>query len=538
MRRAAIGRKAIGRFTGGALLTLLLTGTVCAQQLSPPSRPRTGCQAATSAAARLICADANLKAADSLLAKAYGEAKKSDSPDRKNALAREQLAWTRERNQKCGLVGKDTAPLAELRNATQCMADEIKERLAVLQGGNSQTPSMTDGTDAACRAARSAFDRLKCADPELAALDSRLSKMYLDAKNSAPVKNQDALEKEQQTWTRDRNQTCGLTGNDSAPIDQLRAATPCLENSIEARLVVLQADPQTSSITPSIAPQSQNVIIEPAVDAALGPGPQPFQQLRFSATADGISGTIACSAPSLTNGVDPLAESSFKGKWIVEIAMSDSANTYRLFANDTWSPVLDNLRTAARAECAKALASGNLRNTANEPIGELYDVFEVYSPQGYFLAFSTGPNAPWSVQINLPKTRRKLESDLGIQKWIDPSQLTRNPYFFKGTVVGMVMRLDHMLSQNEAIFVRDGAEVFVSGVSRPLFSNDDIRDKEFIVLAGRVTGNKGLIDPSGNEALVPALDYVAASKCGDACQLPGGLTLLQEQRSPSIEVRK
>ena len=89
----------------------------------------------------------------------------------------------------------------------------------------------------------------------------------------------------------------------------------------------------------------------------------------------------------------------------------------------------------------------------------------------------------------------------------------RNPYFYKGTVVGLVMQFDRMLSKNEAVFVRNSDEVFVSGVPPMLF-----QDKEQTVLAGRVTGNKGLIDPSGNESLVPALDYVAAVKCGSACQ--------------------
>ncbi len=89
----------------------------------------------------------------------------------------------------------------------------------------------------------------------------------------------------------------------------------------------------------------------------------------------------------------------------------------------------------------------------------------------------------------------------------------RSPHFYKSKVVGLVVQLDRMLSKNEAVFVCNGDEVFVSGVPPMLF-----QDKEQTVLAGRATGNKGLIDPSGDESLVPALDYVTAVKCGNVYQ--------------------
>jgi hypothetical protein len=183
-----------------------------------------------------------------------------------------------------------------------------------------------------------------------------------------------------------------------------------------------------------------------------------------------------------------------------------------MYESDTWTPFLDDLRNAAHTSCASAAKSGRLRNAANEPVTELNDVFEVYSPRGLFMAYGTGQDNPWTLQSNLPKARKVVKSDLGIQDWIYPSQLTRNPYFFKDSVVGMVVQFDHMLSENEAVFERSGAEIFVSGVSPKFF-----QDKELIVLAGRVTGNKGLISPMGSEVLLPALDYIGSYKCGDQC---------------------
>ncbi len=519
------------------IATAVCGGTVCAQQTAPTGRAENGCQAATTAAARLICADSHLAAVDSTLAKAYREAKKTASPDEQKLLVQEQLAWLRERSEKCGLKGKDAAPIDELRKAKPCVEAEIKARLAALQSGD-QANLVTDSisrTRTACPSAKSASARLMCDDPQLAAMHSALAKAFLDAKKSASPETKEVLAKKQRTWAQELNQKCGLTGRDS--IDQLRAAKPCLEDAIKAQIAALQDGSQTSPAplpppAPAPAPpHSQNVFIDPVVDnaAPARSGPQTFQRLRFSASTDGISGFIECSAPSAYEGTDPLAETPFSGKWIVKISISDDTNSYRLFENDTWGPALDNLRSAARAECANALASGRLRNAANEPISQLYDVFEVYSPQRLFLAYSTGPQARWSVPINLPNARRKIRSDLGIQKWIDPSQLMRNPYFYKGTVVGLVMQFDRMLSKNEAVFVHNGDEVFVSGVPPMLF-----QDKEQTVLAGRVTGNKGLIDPSGNESLVPALDYVAAVKCGNVCQRLDEPALSQEQRYPAV----
>lgn len=97
----------------------------------------------------------------------------------------------------------------------------------------------------------------------------------------------------------------------------------------------------------------------------------------------------------------------------------------------------------------------------------------------------------------------------------------------------MVMQFDRTISKDEAVFVRNGDNIFVSGVPATLS-----QDKDLIVLAGRVAGNKGLIDPSGNEALVPALDYVAAVKCGNVCQGLDNSPPLQRPRYPTVGLEK
>jgi len=380
----------------------------------------------------------------------------------------------------------------------------------------------TSRASIACKWARSASTRLICADPDLAAVDSILAIALQDAKEAAPPDAQKLLVKEQLTWTRQRNQKCGLTGKDYAPIGVLLSGKQCMEDAIEARIDDLQDGPQTGSISSQApAPTGQNVIITPLIEAAVSAGPggsgpnelPSFQKLHFSAPTEGIGGIIDCSVQSALQGGDLLTNTPLQGKWIVKIAIDDDANSYRMFENDTWTPFLDNLRNAVHSACASALKSGRLRNAANEPVSELNDAFAAYSPQGLFIAYSTSQNTPWTLQTNLPKARKKIKTDLGIQTWVEPSQLMRNPYFFKGSLVGMVIQFDHMLSQNEAVFTRPGAEIFVSGIPPTLFQN-----KERVVLAGRVTGNKGVISPLGSEVLLPALDYVGAYKCDNVCK--------------------
>jgi uncharacterized protein YecT (DUF1311 family) len=386
-------------------------------------------------------------------------------------------------------------------------------------GRNSQAVP-TSRTSVACKSAREASVRLICADPDLAAVDSILAIAFQDAKNAAPSDAQKLLVNEQLTWMRERNQKCGLTGKDNEPVRVLLSGKQCMEGAIEARIDELQDASQTASISLSSASNAQNVIITQLTLPAGSGGPggsgpnelPTFQELHFSVPTAGIGGTISCSAQSSVQG-DELANTPLQGKRIVKIAIDDDANSYRLFENDTWGPVLDNLRNAVHSACESALRTGRLRNAANEAVSELNDAFAVSSPRGLFVAYSVGQNTSWTLQINLPKARKKVKADLGIQTWVDPSQLARNPYFFKGSLVGMVIQFDRMLSQNDAVFTRPGAEIYVSGVPPTLFQT-----KELVVLAGRVTGNKGVISPLGSEALLPALDYVGAYKCGNGCE--------------------
>jgi uncharacterized protein YecT (DUF1311 family) len=373
-----------------------------------------------------------------------------------------------------------------------------------------------------CNAAGTAAGRLICSDADLAGVNSILSLALQDSEKAASPEDRKLLLKEQLTWKQERNEKCSLTGKDHAPLDELQLAKQCLEDAIEDRISELQDGDQTGATNSSApVPNSLNVIITPVAQSSVSVGPggsqfsefPSFQELHFSAPANGVGGLIDCNAIPAQDVGSALVNTPYDKKFVVKIAIDDDDNSYRMFESDGWTSFLNDLRDIVHTSCASAIKSGRLRNATNEQITELNDVFEVSSSQGLFVAYSVGQNSPWVLQINLPKARKVVKSDLGIQTWIRPSQLTKNPYFFKGSVVGMVIQFDHMLSANQAIFQQSGDEIFVSGVAPNLFQSKDL-----VVLAGRVSGNKGLISSTGSEALLPALEYVGTYKCGDRCE--------------------
>ena len=376
-----------------------------------------------------------------------------------------------------------------------------------------------------CAMPRTAAARLICADPNLSARDSKLAAAYRKKKSRTPLAEQKELLNEQLIWMRQRDEKCGLIGKDAAPLAELRKAKECMQNEIEARLAQLESTPQLNSqnsVLTSTVPQNstkinQDIIITPLVPATASMGTAETNSSRkkfhFSATASGVSGSADCGATTPSHAINSVT--AIAPKSVIEITPIDDANSFPIFEGDTWRSLLDEVRQAVHAKCIDGL---NKTNNGSETASELGELYEVTSSRGLFFAHSTGLNGAWSVETNLPRTRKKLQTDLGIQRWIKPSQLARNPYFFKDVVVGMIVQFDRRVSDKEAVFLRSGARIFVSGVPQRFV------DQQMVVLAGRVVGNKGVVDPSGSEELIPAVDYLGTADCGNVCEALSGFT--------------
>ncbi|WP_314953094.1 lysozyme inhibitor LprI family protein [Bradyrhizobium cosmicum] len=90
--------------------------------------PDFDCLAANTAAGALICADPSLALVETELnSEVLGLIGKLDPTAARFAFA-EYGRWTRERDRKCNLVGKENVPLHELESAEDCLADQLKHR--------------------------------------------------------------------------------------------------------------------------------------------------------------------------------------------------------------------------------------------------------------------------------------------------------------------------------------------------------------------------------------------------------------------------
>jgi uncharacterized protein YecT (DUF1311 family) len=104
--------------------------------------PSFDCTVAKSAAARLICTDADLIVLDWTLGRVFADALRATaSPDDRRVLAKEEMSWLWERSRKCGLAGKEKAPIAELKAAKQCLDDVTNDRISELRDRSQNPPA-------------------------------------------------------------------------------------------------------------------------------------------------------------------------------------------------------------------------------------------------------------------------------------------------------------------------------------------------------------------------------------------------------------
>ena len=92
------------------------------------TNPNFDCLAADTTAGMLICSEPELVlAAQELNDRALALIAGLKDNARKDAFA-EYARWTRDRDRKCDLVGKDNVPLEELASSGNCLADYMKEK--------------------------------------------------------------------------------------------------------------------------------------------------------------------------------------------------------------------------------------------------------------------------------------------------------------------------------------------------------------------------------------------------------------------------
>jgi uncharacterized protein len=116
-----------------------------AQTLVPrgSEQPSFDCSKARTAAARLICADGELARLDGELGTAFQNRKAQLSPTDASAFVSDELAWIRDRNTRCDLVGKNDAAIEVLATSKPCIASAIQQRIASLLQSESASGPIT-----------------------------------------------------------------------------------------------------------------------------------------------------------------------------------------------------------------------------------------------------------------------------------------------------------------------------------------------------------------------------------------------------------
>jgi uncharacterized protein YecT (DUF1311 family) len=90
--------------------------------------PDFDCLAANTAAGAMICADPSLALTETELNREVLSLINKLNPTEARFAFAEYGRWTRERNRKCNLVGKENVPLSELSFAEDCLADYLKRK--------------------------------------------------------------------------------------------------------------------------------------------------------------------------------------------------------------------------------------------------------------------------------------------------------------------------------------------------------------------------------------------------------------------------
>jgi uncharacterized protein YecT (DUF1311 family) len=393
-----------------------------------------------------------------------------------------------------------------------------------------------------CAKAKSASARLICSDADLSKADGALRAKFKSAIASRDEAAKKQLVGEQLVWLRERNKRCGV-GPDktSISVDQLVGAKPCMMQAIAERIALLSSSGLAA--TTNMQTGAQRCTEEFNVkkrNGDLPPGAELKGFLDWCMKQSPGESIAASSNVGSAPAHPPIrAERNFAETYqqAPNIQCFDSMNPpmidmvvyikdgfANLFSDDNEvRNILTYLGNVGRTVCKKSVGPFNMG-------------VDIISLSSHFLARSNDGNN-WSIQSNgiaeqsrnLAAQRRfneaqerqqqirqqqiasakvKVQADLGIQTWVNTNQLSSNPFLYKGTIVGTLASFDHMISESEAIFT-GGNGIYVSHVPSALFQGN-----EYVVLAGRVTGNKAVKTPLGGEVMVPALDYIGVYKCG------------------------
>jgi uncharacterized protein YecT (DUF1311 family) len=192
------------------------------------------CETHKDPANQLICADPELSAAATILNAAIQE-RLNRLADRPVAIE-ENAEWTHDRNQSCGVFGKDPVRYADIDAVEACLLKETEERIAILRDANFD-----------CLAANTPAGSLICDDPSLEIEGVDLNRQVLALIAKLPEDEQKQAFSEYARWIRDRDRKCNLAGKDNVPLAELSSSVGCLSDFMRdtaAEMTAARDDPK------------------------------------------------------------------------------------------------------------------------------------------------------------------------------------------------------------------------------------------------------------------------------------------------------
>jgi hypothetical protein len=206
----------------------------------------------------------------------------------------------------------------------------------------------------------------------------------------------------------------------------------------------------------------------------------------------------------------------------------------RLGSDAFVGPLLDRIRSAARALCRKTVMAMWLRPGEDRSVLERYDVgtynIDITSGStllvraslplkgGHFDNYAKGLIAQQHAaeqQRQATDVRRRAEvvAKLGrrtsfmnrfhVQVWTTADKLTANPFAFGSKVIGVKLTFSRMISATQALFTEGAATVAVAGVPSTQFTGG-----EEVVLALRARGTTSVASTP-----LPLATYIGAYQC-------------------------
>jgi uncharacterized protein YecT (DUF1311 family) len=533
-------------------------------------RPSFDCTKAKSASARLICSDAELAKLDAQLGVAFQKRKAQTSQADQQKVTADEVAWIRERNKQCNLVGNDSAPADILGPAKDCMAIAIKDRIKFLDAPptNEVSASSSQNNQIDSSPKQSPQNPTKFFPPSDQDEDERSSLVssLIFTPIQPPATDKDLVNSCMHAASRDARVTAMGTQDFKRfsyvvleAIDTKDTSALCVYDKSSPSIALAGFVHEPIFRGHILLCRGYLQPLASSLDA------RSFATLCFPAKekSDFKALTTQINCGRIWNGEGDKIGETFTltlggqqapGIPIIEVKTTLNPDDRHYFVSEYKTfAILNFFKKVAVEYCTKAMQTGQVRLSAipdtfiisiTAPSGLLTEAFEGQESMGQHkhydnwvlrkndLAFSWVQERLQQAQAedarrqaaeaqrlaDLEKQRAAAArqqargafiSQYHVEAWTRENDFSANPFVFQGKVVALETKFRRMISPSDAAFSWDGVTpIIIGSVPATLFTHE-----QSAVIAVKVDGTRTL--KLGAETTVPNISFVGVYQCGD-----------------------